>query len=104
MSNRYANVEQIFKHIDTDKLLVGNNAEWAKEAVYKSDYIDLDYFVPIKEIDDMITYCNKKIDYYRDLGSISKMECYHDFINMLKSLYVTDDLIEDLMMEQKEQM
>ena len=50
MSNRYANVEQIFKHIDTDKLLVGNNAEWAKEAVCKADYIDLNYFIPVIEI------------------------------------------------------
>ena len=103
-NNYYANVEQIFKHIDTDKLLVVNNAEWAKEAVCKSDYIDFNYFIPIIEIDNMIKYCKDKIDYYRDLGSISKMECYQDFINMLTSLYVTTDLIDDLLMEQREQM
>jgi hypothetical protein len=105
INNYYANVEQIFNHIDNDGLLVGNNAEWAKEAVCKADYIDLDYFIPVIEIDNMIKYCKDKIEFYRDLGSISKMECYNDFINMLKSLYIDeDDLIEDLMMEQKEQM
>ena len=101
-NNYYANVEQIFNHIDNDGLLVGNNAEWAKEAVCKSDYIDLDYFIPVIEIDNMIKYCKDKIEFYRALGSISKIECYHDFINMLKSLSIDDDdLIDDLMMEQR---
>lgn len=103
--NLFASVHDIFNHIDNDGLLVGNNAEWAKEAVYKSDYIDLDYFIPVIEIDNMINYCKDKIEFYRELGSISKMECYHDFINMLKSLSIDEDnLIDDLMMEQREQM
>ena len=34
--NLFASVNDIFNHIDNDGLLVGNNAEWAKEAVVKS--------------------------------------------------------------------
>lgn len=87
MSERYANVEQIIKHIDNDGLLVGNNAEWAKEAVYNSDYIDIDYFVPASRIDQVKRDCDRKIEYYRSLGSISKVEAYCDFKTMLDSLW-----------------
>ncbi len=90
-NNYYANIEQIFNHIDNDGLLVGNNADWAKEAVCKSDYIDLDYFIPVIEIDNMIKYCKNKIDEYIQLGSIAKVECYNDFINMLKCLSIEDE-------------
>ena len=87
-NNYYANVEQIFNHIDNDGLLVGNNAEWAKEAVCKSNCINLDYFVPVGRVDQLIHYCKNKIDEYIQLGSIAKVECYNDFINMLKSLSI----------------
>ena len=88
MNNNYANVEQIFNHIDNDGLLVGNNAEWAKEAVCKVDYIDLDYFIPIDRVNQLIHYCKNKIDDYIQLGSIDKVECYNNFINMLNCLSI----------------
>ena len=101
----YIQLDAIIKNIDEGKLLTDNNADWAKEAVYNAPYINLDYYVPVSRIDQLIHYCENKIDSYRDTGSISKMECYHDFINMLKSLSIDeDDLIDDLMMEQREQM
>ena len=90
-NNYYAKVEQIFNHIDNDGLLVGNNADWAKEAVCKSTCINLDYFIPVRRVDDAIKYCREKIDYYRELGSIDKMDCYNDFIDILKSLCMEVD-------------
>ena len=53
MTDRYVNLEQVLYHIDNDGLLVGNNAEWAKEAVYNSEYVDLEYFIPSEELEKL---------------------------------------------------
>ena len=52
------------------------------------DHIFLDYFVPVGRVDQLIHYCKKKMDEYIQLGSIAKVECYNDFINMLKCLSI----------------
>lgn len=89
---RYANVEEAFKNIDEGGLLVGNNAEWAKEAICKSEYIDLNYYIPISKIDKIITKCELKkrqalewsdVAYY---SSMARAEAFDDVIKLLKAL------------------
>ena len=58
--NLFASVNDIFNHIDNDGLLVGNNAEWAKEAVVKSTYVSLDYYIPCQVIEDAKKHCQEK--------------------------------------------
>jgi hypothetical protein len=88
MSNRYVNLDQAVKNVDDGGLLVGNNAEWAKVAIYNADYIDLDYFIPIKDIDNLIEFCKSKIESYRATGSIAQVECYTEFLALLNSLWI----------------
>lgn len=88
MSNRYVNLDQVVKNVDGGGLLVGNNAEWAKEAIYNADYIDLDYFIPINDIDNLIKFCKSKVESYRATGSIAQVECYTEFLALLDSLWV----------------
>lgn len=90
-NNYYANVEQIFNHIDNDGLLVGNNAEWAKEAVCKSNCINFDYYVSCSVIEEAVRHCEEKLNYYRGLGSIAQVECYIHFINLLNSMWEDPD-------------
>ena len=84
--NLFASVNDIFNHIDNDGLLVGNNAEWAKEAVVKSTYASLDHYVPCQVIDDAKKHCQEQLDYYSKLGSIAQVQCYIHFINLLDSM------------------
>lgn len=86
MADRYVNLEQVINNIDNGGLLVGNNAEWAKEAVYKTDYVDMDYYIPCQTIDDAKKHCQERLDYYNKLGSIAKVKCYTEFIQMLNSM------------------
>ena len=106
--NLYVNYEQFFNRAREQRLLDDFQIEALKINALQVDHVFLDYFIPVRLVDDMIKYCHEKIDFYRDLGSISKMECYNDFIFMLKSLSSEvddeDDLLSDLNMEQKEQM
>ena len=88
MSNRYVNLDQAVKNVDDGGLLVGNNAEWAKDAIYNADYIDLDYFIPINDIDNLIKFCKSKIESYRATGSIAQVGCYTEFLALLDSLWV----------------
>lgn len=88
----YADVEQICAHIDTDGLLVGNSTEWAKEAVYKADYIDIDYYIPCQVIDNAKKHCQERLDYYSKLGSIAQVECYIHFINLLDAMWHDPDV------------
>lgn len=89
--NLFASVNDIFNHIDNDGLLVGNNAEWAKEAVVKSTYVSMDYYIPCKVIEDVKKQCQEKLDYYASLGSIAQVECYTEFIHMLNSMWEDPD-------------
>lgn len=91
MADRYVNVDQVLHHIDNDGLLVGNNAEWAKEAVYKSEYVDLEYFIPAVELDRVINECRIKQSEYAKLGSLAQVECYTEFIMMLQSMWRDPD-------------
>lgn len=84
--NLFASVNDIFSHIDNDGLLVGNNAEWAKEAVVKSTYVSLDYYVPCHVIEDAKKHCQEQLDYYSKLGSTAQVECYIHFINLLDAM------------------
>ena len=106
--NLYINDEQFFKYCEENRLLDDTQIEVLKQAAVNVDHVFLDYFVPVRLVDDMIKYCHEKIDFYRSLGSISKMKCYNDFISMLKSLSSEiddeDGLLNDLHIEQKEQM
>lgn len=92
MADRYVNLEQVINNIDNGGLLVGNNAEWAKEAVYKADYVDMDYYIPCKTIDDAKKHCQERLDYYSKLGSIAKVEFYTEFIQTLNSMWVDPDV------------
>ena len=89
--NLYINDEQFFKYCEENRLLDDTQIEVLKQAAVNVDHIFLDYFVPVKLVDDMIKYCYEKIEFYRSVGSIDKMNCYHDFIFMLKSLSMEAD-------------
>ena len=90
--NLFASVNDIFNHIDNDGLLVGNNAAWAKEAVVKSTYVSLDYYVPCQVIEDAKKHCQEQLDYYSKLGSIAQVECYTHFINLLDAMWQDPDV------------
>ena len=89
--NLYINDEQFFKYCEENRLLDDTQIEVLKQAAVNVDHIFLDYFVPVSRVDDAIKYCREKIEYYRSLGSIAKMECYNDFINILKSMSMEAD-------------
>ena len=89
--NLYINDEQFFKYCEENRLLDDTQIEVLKQAAVNVDHIFLDYFIPVRLVDDAIKYCREKIEYYRDLGSIAKMECYNDFIDILKSFSMEAD-------------
>ena len=86
--NLYINDEQFFKYCEENRLLDDTQIEVLRLAAVNVDHIFLDYFVPVARVDQLIHYCKKKIDEYIQLGSIAKVECYNDFINMLKCLSI----------------
>ena len=86
--NLYINDEQFFKYCEENRLLDDTQIEVLKQAAVNVDHIFLDYFVPVGRVDQLIHYCKNKIDEYVQLGSIAKVECYNDFINMLKCLSI----------------
>lgn len=88
----YINDKQFFfDYCEENKLLDDTQLDILKQAAVNVDHVFLDYFVPVKRIDDMIKYCNDKIDYYRELGCISKVEAYIDFVTMLKTLSMEEE-------------
>ena len=86
--NLYINDEQFFNYCEENRLLDDTQIEVLKQAAVNVDHIFLDYFVPVGRVDQLIHYCKNKIDEYIQLGSIAKVECYNDFINMLKCLSI----------------
>lgn len=86
--NLYINDEQFFKYCEENRLLDDTQIEVLKQAAINVDHVFLDYFVPVGRVDQLIHYCKNKIDEYIQLGSIAKVECYNDFINMLKCLSI----------------
>ena len=86
--NIYINDEQFFKYCEENRLLDDTQIEVLKQAAVNVDHVFLDYFVPVGRVDQLIHYCKNKIDEYIQLGSIAKVECYNDFINMLKCLSI----------------
>ena len=86
--NLYINDEQFFKYCEENRLLDDTQIEVLKQAAVNVDHVFLDYFVPVGRVDQLIHYCKNKIDEYIQLGSIAKVECYNDFINMLKCLSI----------------
>ena len=86
--NLYINDEQFFKYCEENSLLDDTQLEVLKQAAVNVDHVFLDYFVPVGRVDQLIHYCKNKIDEYIQLGSIAKVECYNDFINMLKCLSI----------------
>lgn len=86
--NLYINDEQFFKYCEENRLLDDTQIEVLKQAAVNVDHVFLDYFVPVVRVDQLIHYCKNKIDEYIQLGSIAKVECYNDFINMLKCLSI----------------
>ena len=87
-NNLYINDEQFFKYCEENRLLDDTQSEVLKQAAVNVDHVFLDYFVPVGRVDQLIHYCKNKIDEYVQLGSIAKVECYNDFINMLKCLSI----------------
>jgi hypothetical protein len=90
-NNLYINEEQFFQRAKEERLLDDFQIQTLKINALEVDHVFLDYFVPVRLVDDMIKYCREKIEYYQALGSISKVECYVDFINMLKTLSMEAD-------------
>lgn len=88
MNDIYVNLDQVVKNIDNGGLLVGNNCEWAKEAVYNAPYVDLDYYVPCESIETVKEQCREKLSHYAALESMDKVECYTEFIALLDSLWM----------------
>lgn len=88
IENHYINDEQFFKYCEENRLLDDTQIEVLKQAAVNVDHVFLDYFVPVGRIDQLIHYCKNKINEYIQLGSIAKVECYNDFINMLKCLSI----------------
>ena len=86
--NLYINDEQFFKYCEENRLLNDTQIEVLKQAAVNVDHVFLDYFVPVGRVDQLIHYCKNKIDEYIQLGSFAKVECYNDFINMLKCLSI----------------
>ena len=86
--NLYINDEQFFKYCEENRLLDDTQIEVLKQAAVNVDHLFLDYFVPVGRVDQLIHYCKNKIEKYIQLGSIAKVECYNDFINMLKCLSI----------------
>ena len=86
--NLYINDEQFFKYCEENRLLDDTQIEVLKQAAVNVDHVFLDYFVPVDRVNQLIHYCKNKIDEYVQLGSIAKVECYNDFINMLKCLSI----------------
>ena len=86
--NLYINDEQFFKYCQENRLLDDAQIEVLKQAAVNVDHVFLDYFVPVGRVDQLTHYCKNKIDEYVQLGSIAKVECYNDFINMLKCLSI----------------
>lgn len=86
--NLYVNYEQFFNRAREERLLDDFQIEALKLNALQVDHIFLDYFVPVSRVDQLIHYCKNKIDEYIQLGSITKVECYNDFINMLKCLSI----------------
>lgn len=91
MNNLYINYEQFFEICNKQRLADAHQIETLKRDALEVDHVFLDYFVPVRLVDDAIKYCREKIEWYRSHGSISRMECYSDFINILKSLSMEAD-------------
>ena len=89
--NLYINEEQFFNRAKEQRLLDEFQIGALRINALQVDQIFLDYFVPVRRIDDAIKYCREKIEYYCDLGSIAKVECYNDFIDILKSMSMEAD-------------
>lgn len=84
--NLYVNYKQFFNRAREERLLDDFQIEALKLNALQVDHVFLDYFVPVRRVDDAIKYCREKIEYYRSIGAIDKMDCYNDFIDILKSL------------------
>lgn len=52
---------------------------------------NIDECVPKSKVMDMINYCYDQKNWYRSLGSTDKVECYTDFIYLLKSIVFNED-------------
>ena len=89
--NLYINEEQFFNRAKEERLLDDYQIETLKINALQVDHVFLDYFVPVRRIDDAIKYCREKIEWYRSLGSIDKVECYSYFIDILKSFSMEAD-------------
>ena len=89
--NLYINAEQFFNRAKEERLLTEDQINVLQISALEVDHIFLDYFVPVRRVDDAIKYCREKIAWYRSLGSIDKVECYSDFINILTSFSMEDD-------------
>ena len=90
-NNLYINEGQFFNRAREKRLLDDFQIEALRINALQVDHVFLDYFVPVRRVDDAIKYCREKIEWYRSLGSIAKVECYNDFIDILKSFSMEAD-------------
>lgn len=86
MVNRYVKYSSTLEHIDNDGLLVGNNADWAREALYKSEQIDLDDYIPVSDINEFIEYCLNCIKVENYHANFGRARVYQDVIEQLTTI------------------
>ena len=89
--NLYVNYEQFFNYCEENRLLDDTQIEVLKQAAVNVEHVFLDYFVPVRTVDDAMRYCREKIEWHRRQGSVAHMECYNDFIEILKSMSMEAD-------------
>ena len=86
MTNRYVKYDSVMENIDNGGVLVGNNADWAREAVYKAKQIDLDDYVPVSDIDEFIEYCINCIKVENYHANFGRARVYQDVIEQLTTI------------------
>jgi len=82
----YANTTEIIRKLNADKLLVGNNLEWACEAVNGVDHINLDNYVEADEIKYLIEYIDAKIIIEEYDANFGKVKAYQDLKERLSNI------------------
>lgn len=91
-NNLYVNYEQFFNRAKEERLLDDCQIETLKINALQVDHVFLDYFVPVRRVDDMIKYCKDKFEFYSHFQvNLDKAQCYYDFVQMLKTLSMEVD-------------
>ena len=80
----YISFEQLDNRIRTNPNLCENDQLTLNEIIAKCDYVDLDYFVPVGDIDKIVEYLQTYDDGLP--ASLSKEKLLNNVIKMLRDL------------------